>query len=90
MAYQLRRINHRLKVFAAIRKEAYARLTPRTAMAQQYCGSAVDIVYPPESLRENFVNNIRLVKARPHGATGACEGQSARLTHAQPPIHPRP
>ena len=63
VAYQLRRINHRLKVFAAIRKEAYARLPQRTAMVQQYRGSAVDIVYSPESLREIFVNNIRLVKA---------------------------
>jgi hypothetical protein len=63
VAYQLRRINHHLKVFAAIRKEAYARLPQRTAMAQQYRGSAVDIVYSPESLREIFVNNIRLVKA---------------------------
>jgi class 3 adenylate cyclase len=62
VAYQLRRINHHLKVFAAIRKEAYARLPKRTAMAQQYRGSAVDIVYSPESLREIFVNNIRLVK----------------------------
>ena len=40
VAYQLRRINHHLKVFAAIRKEAYARLPQRTAMAQQYRGSA--------------------------------------------------
>jgi len=63
VAYQLRRINHRLKVFAAIRKEAYARLPRRTAMSQQYRGSAVDIVYAPESLREIFVNNVRLVKA---------------------------
>ncbi len=62
VAYQLRRINHRLKVFAAIRKEAYARLPQRTAMVQQYRGSAVDIAYSPESLREIFVNNIRLVK----------------------------
>jgi class 3 adenylate cyclase len=62
VAYHLRRINHRLKVFAAIRKEAYARLPQRTAMVQQYRGSAVDIVYSPESLREIFVNNIRLVK----------------------------
>lgn len=62
VAYQLRRINHRLKVFAAIRKEAYARLPQRTAMSQQYRGSAVDIVYAPESLREIFVNNVRLVK----------------------------
>ena len=63
VAYQLRRINHHLKIFAAIRKEAYARLPQRTAMAQQYRGSAVDIVYSPESLREIFVNNVRMVKA---------------------------
>ncbi|PYN80186.1 MAG: hypothetical protein DMD96_14065 [Candidatus Rokuibacteriota bacterium] len=62
VAYQLRRINHHLKVFAAVRKEAYARLQT-TVMAQQYRGSAVDIVYPIESLREIFVNNIRLEKA---------------------------
>jgi len=63
VAYQLRRINHHLKVFAAVRKEAYARLPQRTAMSQQYRGSAVDIVYSPQSLREIFVNNIRLLKA---------------------------
>jgi class 3 adenylate cyclase len=62
VAYQMRRINHHLKVFAAIRKEAYARLPQRTAMSQQYRGSAVDIVYSTESLREIFVNNIQLVK----------------------------
>ena len=42
VAYQLRRINHRLKLFAAIRKDAYGRLPQRTAMVQQYRGSAVD------------------------------------------------
>ena len=62
VAYQIRRINHHLKVFAAIRKEAYARLPQRTAMVQQYRGIAVDIVYSPQSLREIFINNIRLVK----------------------------
>src|SRR5450631_467650 len=62
VAYQIRRINHHLKIFAAIRKEAYSRLPRRTAMSQQYRGSAVDIVYSPESLREIFVNNILLVK----------------------------
>ncbi len=62
VAYQLRRINHHLKVFAAVRKEAYARLPQRTAMSQQYRGSAVDIVYSRESLREIFVNNVRLLK----------------------------
>src|SRR5437660_5775047 len=63
VAYQLRRINHHLKVFAAVRKEAYARLPQRTAMSQQYRGSAVDIVYSPKSLREIFINNVRLLKA---------------------------
>jgi class 3 adenylate cyclase len=62
VAYQLRRINHRLKVFAAVRKEAYARLPQRTAMVQQYRGSAVDIGYSAESLREIFLNNVRLVR----------------------------
>ena len=61
VAYQLRRINHHLKVFAAVRKEAYARLQT-TVMSQQYRGSAIDIVYPVESLREIFVNNIRREK----------------------------
>ncbi|HSO92902.1 MAG TPA: hypothetical protein VLS53_00345 [Candidatus Dormibacteraeota bacterium] len=62
VAYQLRRINHHLKIFAAIRKEAYSRLPQRTAMVQQYRGSAVDIVYSPESLHDIFVNNVRLLK----------------------------
>src|SRR5207342_1679941 len=63
VAYQLRRINHHIKVFAAVRKEAYARLAKTTVMAQQYRGSAVDIAYSPQSLREIFVNNVRLVKS---------------------------
>lgn len=63
VAYQLRRINHHVKVFAAVRKEAYARLPQTTVMAQQYRGSAVDIAYSPQSLREIFVNNVRLVKS---------------------------
>jgi hypothetical protein len=63
VAYQLRRINHHVKVFAAVRKEAYARLPQTTVMAQQYRGSAVDIGYSIESLREIFVNNVRLVKS---------------------------
>jgi len=63
VAYQLRRINHHVKVFAAVRKEAYARLSKTTVMAQQYRGSAVDIAYSPRSLREIFINNVRLMKS---------------------------
>ncbi|MFN8600764.1 MAG: hypothetical protein U0842_09825 [Candidatus Binatia bacterium] len=59
VGYQLRRINHHLKVYAAVRKEAYLRLPESTVMSQQYQGSAVDIVYSIESLCEIFANNIR-------------------------------
>jgi class 3 adenylate cyclase len=59
VAYQLRRVNHHVKVFAAVRKEAYSRLRDSTAMWLQYRGSAVDIVYSAASLREIFVNNVR-------------------------------
>src|SRR5262245_37341258 len=61
VAYQLRRINHHIKVFAAIRKEAYERIQ-ESVMSQQYRGSAIDIIYPVESLRDIFVNNIRSEK----------------------------
>src|SRR5262245_38565827 len=59
VAYQLRRVNHHVKVFAAVRKEAYTRLRHSTAMWLQYWGSAVDITYSAASMREIFVNNIR-------------------------------
>jgi class 3 adenylate cyclase len=62
VAYQLRRTNHHIKVFAAVRKEAYARLAKTTVMFQQYRGSAVDIAYSVQSLREIFINNVRLMK----------------------------
>jgi class 3 adenylate cyclase len=64
VAYQLRRINHHLKVFAAVRKEAFLRFDEMTSMVQQYRGSAVDTHYSLDSLREIFVNNIRREKDR--------------------------
>ena len=64
VAYQLRRVSHQLKVFIAIRKEAFARFDETTSMAQQYRGSTVDIVYSPASLREIFINNVRREPAR--------------------------
>src|SRR4029453_6164097 len=63
VAYQLRRINHHLKVFAAVRKEAFSRFNEATSMVQQYRGSTVDISYSQASLREIFANNIRLEKS---------------------------
>ena len=59
VAYQLRRVSHQLKVFVAIRKEAFARFDATTSMIQQYRGSTIDIVYSPSSLREIFINNVR-------------------------------
>ena len=47
-----------IKVFAAVRKEAYARLAKTTVMAQQYRGSAIDIAYSRQSLREIFLNKL--------------------------------
>ena len=64
VAYQLRRINHHLKVFAAVRKEAFSRFNEATSMVQQYRGSTVDISYSQASLREIFANNIRREKER--------------------------
>jgi hypothetical protein len=59
VAYQLRRVSHQLKVFVAIRKEAFAKFDDTTSMTQQYRGSTIDIAYSPASLREIFINNIR-------------------------------
>ena len=64
VAYQLRRVNHHLKVFAAVRKEAFLKFDEMTSMVQQYRGSAIDIHYTLESLREIFENNIRREKER--------------------------
>ncbi len=64
IGYQLRRINHHIKIFAAVRKEAYARLRQSTAMWLQYRGSAVDVAYSIDALREIFINNIRRESAQ--------------------------
>lgn len=63
-AYQIRRVNHHIKVFASIRKEAFSKLDDATPMVQQYRGSTVDITYSPASLREILLNNIRKEKER--------------------------
>jgi len=63
-SYQIRRVNHHIKVFAAIRKEAFGKLNEATPMVQQYRGSTVDITYSAASLREIFLNNIRKEKER--------------------------
>ncbi len=64
VAYELRRISHHLKVFASVRKEAFAKFSEETSMVQQYRGSAIDISYSKPSLREIFLNNIRQEKEK--------------------------
>src|SRR5262245_8838155 len=64
VAYELRRISHHLKVFASVRKEAFAKFTDETSMVQQYRGSAIDISYSKASLREIFLSNIRREKEK--------------------------
>ncbi len=63
-AYQLRRVNHHIKVFAAVRKEAFDRFSGGTSMVQQYAGSAVDLTYSYQSLRDIFEKNILKEKTR--------------------------
>ena len=63
-AYQLRRVNHHIKVFATVRKEAFRTLEDSTPMGQQYRGSTIDISYSGDGLREIFVNNVRREKDR--------------------------
>ena len=63
-AYQLRRLTHRIKIFAAIRKEAFEKLGETNPMVQQLRGSTVDMSYSRQSLREIFETNIRRERPR--------------------------
>lgn len=63
-AYELHRLTHHLKVFAAIRKEAFDRFGTATSMVQQYRGSTVDIHYSRESLREILESNVAREKTK--------------------------
>ena len=57
VAYQLRRINHHIKVFAAVRKEAYARLAKTTVMAQQYV-AALSILHTRHKVSARFFSTM--------------------------------
>lgn len=50
--------NQHVKIFAAVRSEAFARLLHHNQMSQQLEGSTVRIEYLPEELREIFVRNL--------------------------------
>jgi hypothetical protein len=75
VAYQIRRLSHHLKVFAAVRQEAFARLAESTSMVQQYRGSAVPIAYSRASLAEIFTNNIKREKEKNLIARGALRAE---------------
>jgi hypothetical protein len=84
VAYELRRISHHLKVFASVRKEAFAKFTEETSMVQQYRGSAIDISYSKPSLKEIFVNNVRLEGEEPVCARGQLRGVPSRCSSDAP------
>jgi hypothetical protein len=52
-------LNHHLKIFASIRKEALLKLYQTDAMSQQIHGSALDINYSIGELKEMFIKNIK-------------------------------
>jgi hypothetical protein len=58
-AYELRRVTHHLKVFAAVRKEAYVRLSDGNAMGLQYSGSVVDLTYSKSDLLQIVADNVK-------------------------------
>ena len=61
-AYNLYRINHHIRIFASIRKEAFLKLAEDSSMIQQYRGTSIDIKYPYDDLKEIFERNIKSEK----------------------------
>lgn len=56
--YKLFRVNHHIKIFASIRKEAFLKLAEYDSMIQQYLGVSIDIAYSYPALKEIFLKNI--------------------------------
>lgn len=57
--WKLSRINHHLKIFASIEKEAYLRLLKTDDRGLQIKGCAFVIKYTKEELKEIFIKNIK-------------------------------
>lgn len=57
--WQFAVLNHHLKIFASIRKEALLKLYQEDAMSQQMHGNALDINYSRGELKEMFIKNIK-------------------------------
>ena len=86
VAYQLRRVNHHLKVFAAVRKEAFLKFDEMTSMVQQYRGSAIDIHYtarePARDLRQQHPPREG---AQPRRSRSCCAPTRSRHSSASAP-----
>jgi hypothetical protein len=52
-------INHHIKVFASIRKEAYVRFKKEDEMSFQIIGNVLDLQYTKNQLNEMFIKNIQ-------------------------------
>lgn len=52
-------INHHIKVFASIRKEAYVRFKQEDEMSLQFIGNVLDLQYTKNQLKEMFIKNIQ-------------------------------
>lgn len=57
--WKLSGLNHHLKIFASIRKEAFLKLYQEDVMSQQMQGCSLDISYSRGELKEMFIKNIK-------------------------------
>ncbi len=57
--YRVSRINPRIKLYVAVRKEAYLKHLPETEMALQYEGVCLLLQYSKSELRDIFDRNVR-------------------------------
>jgi hypothetical protein len=67
----LSNINHHIKVFASIRKEAYVKFKETNEMSLQFQGNVLDLNYTKRELKEMFLKNILNMDSEyllfPHG-----------------------
>ena len=57
--YHITGKNAHLKIFAAIRKEAFLKMIAEDAMAIQFEGSSIDLTYSIKELKQIFILNIK-------------------------------
>ena len=64
-AFDINRLNTHVRVYAALRREAWLRLADVDAGAAQMNGRVVEIAYTNDDLREIFLKNIALEATGP-------------------------